>query len=581
MKDFLKNYKFPLIFGGAALIAIIITLIVVTGGGSSYGLYISSASGSVSVTRSDSITNSTGGDELENGDILTVGEGSTCTLAYKGRKNSEKNYLVVGENTQLVVSSDFNGKEDGELFLRSGSVIGNFIGDDRSSINIRTADSMITTEKSVSKIYYSTNEFMSYTDLYTFMGNSTIQLYDEAGTPVNNAELQIEKKWGRIVSEDGPYFDSLNLDFNLEELTSFDLKTLITIAAIAEDGFPYTAEELKTAYDIKAKNEPAAQPSEENTETSPTDTSGTIQTAETIVTEPAPTETTLPGQTTYAPPTTTAPQPTTTAAPDTQPPATETAASQSASSTHTVTIIIDGEETLQEVAHGEDAVKPDDPVIEGLTFIGWDGSFENVTEDRIINAMFSELIDDTPSNGQMHTVTVVIGNRSNTIQVEHGKSANLPNTLNIEGYIFKGWDKDFSSITEDITITAILEPANIHTVTFVVEGETYTVQVEHGGFAMPTYIPQTDSNGNRFTGWDKSLDNIIADTTITAVFEADNYHTVTFIIDGEFHNVRVPHGGTAEPPYYPVTDSNGKRFVGWDKSLENITSDTVITAYYE
>lgn len=585
MKDFLKNYKFPLIFGGAALIVIIVTLIVVTGGGSSYGLYISSASGSVSVTRSDSITNSTGGDELENGDILTVGEDSTCTLAYKGRKNSEKNYLVVGENTQLVVLSDFNGKEDGELFLRSGSVIGNFIGDDRSSINIRTADSMITTEKSVSKIYYSTNEFMSYTDLYTFMGNSTIQLYDEAGTPVNSAELQIEKKWGRIVSEDGPYFDSLNLDFDLEELTSFDLKNLINIAAIAEEGFPYTAEELKAAYDVKVKNEPAAQPGEENTETSATDTSGTIQTAETIVTEPAPTETTLPGQTTYSPPTTAAPQPATTAAPVTQPPSTETAASQTASSnnggTHTVTIIIDGEETLQEVAHGENAIKPEDPVIEGLTFIGWDGSFENVTEDRIINAMFSELIDDNTSTGQMHTVTIVIGNRSNTIQVEHGKSANLPDTLNVEGYVFKGWDKDFSSITEDITITAILEPANTHTVTFVVEGETYTVQVEHGGFAMPTYIPQTDSNGNRFTGWDKSLDNIIADTTITAVFEADNYHTVTFIIDGEFHNVRVPHGGTAEPPFYPVTNSNGNRFVGWDKSLTNITSDTVITAYYE
>lgn len=585
MKDFLKNYKFPLIFGGAALIVMIVTLIIVTGGGSSYGLYISSASGSVSVTRSDSITNSTGGDELENGDILTVGKDSTCTLAYKGRKNSENNYLVVGEDSQLVVSSDFNGKEDGELFLRSGSVIGNFIGDDRSSINIRTADSMITTSKSVSKIFYSTNEFMSYTDLYTFMGNSTIQLYSEAGTPVNNAELQIEKKWGRIVSEDGPYFDSLNLDFNLEELTSFDLKTLISIAAIVGDDFPYSAEELKEAYDIKAENEPDSQPGNENADSSATDTSGTIQTAEPIVTEPAPTETTLPGQTAYVPPATAAPQPTTTAAPVTLPPATETEASQSPSSnngkTHTVTIVIDGEETIQEVAHGEDAVKPDDPVVDGLTFIGWDGSFENVTEDRIINAIFSELIDNNTSTEQMHTVTVVIGNRSSTIQVEHGKSANLPNTLNVDGYIFKGWDKDFSYITEDVTITAILEPVGVHTVTFVVDGQTYTVQVEHGGFAMPTYIPQTDSNGNRFTGWDKSLDNIIADTTITAIFESENYHTVTFIIDGEFFNVRVSNGETAEPPFYPVTDRDGNRFVGWDKSRENITSDTVITAYFE
>lgn len=585
MKDFLKNFKIPLILGGCALAAIAITLAIITGGGSgSYGLYISSANGSVSVTNSDVVTNSAIGDRLKSGDILTVGEDSSCTLAYKGKKNSEQNYFVLGENSQIVVSNDFNGKENGEIFLRSGSLIGNFAGEDHSSINVRTADTMITTDKSVVKIAYKTDEFISYTDLYTFMGDNTIQLYDEAGSPVNNAELQIEKKWGQMVSEDGPYFEGLNLDFSLEELSAFDLKTLITIATVIGEDFPYSAEELKAAYDIRSVDEEEVPATETQTE-AVSDTSDSIQTAEPIVTSAPPTETTLPGHTTAAPqPVVTA---ATTAAPTTQAPATETAAPSETSSDnsgvyHTVTIIIDGEETIQEIAHGENAVKPEDPNIEGLTFIGWDGSFENITEDRVITAMFDEFAAGTTgSSGNTHTVTVVIGNRSNTIIVEHGKSADLPATLDIDGYVFRGWDKDFTNITSDITITAILEPAGTHTVTFVIGSDRFDVEVEHGSSVLPPYIPSTDSSGNRFVGWDKSLDNIVMDTTITAVFADGEYHTVTFIIDGQFYSVRVRDGETAVPPFDPIVDSNGNRFVGWDKELTNIKSDITITAYYE
>lgn len=580
MKDFINNFKIPLILGGCALIAIVITLFVVNGGGgSSYGLYISSASGSVSVTNSDSVTSSASGDMLKNGDIVTLGADSSCILTCKGKKNSEKNYIVLGSDSQIVVSGEFNGKDNGELFLRSGSVIGNFADEDRFSINIRTADSMISTDKSVSKISYSTNEFMSYTDLYTFMGDNSIQLYDAAGNPVNNAELQIAKKWGRIVSEDGPSFEALNLDFDLEELSASDLKNLIDIAKIVGDEFPYTPEELKSAYDKKSDGDSEELPPvEQQPEDTVTDSSDTIQTAEPIVTTaPAPTETTLPGHTTAAPVVTTTAAPvTTTAAPVAEPAPTET--SDNSGVYHTVTIVVDGEETIQEIIHGGNAVKPEDPVVEGLEFIGWDGSFDNITEDRVITARFNEFVSDP--TGVTHTVTVVIGNKSNTIQVEHGKSANLPSTLNVEGYVFKGWDKDFTNITGDIVISAILEPAGTHTVTFIVENDTYTIQAEHGGSVIPPYIPSTDSRGNRFIGWDKSLDNITMDTSITAVFATGEYHTVTFIIDGDFYTVMTPDGQTAEPPFWPITDSNGNRFLGWDKSLENIKSDITITAYY-
>lgn len=601
MKDFLKNFKLPLILGGCAILAVAATLIIVTGGFSGeYGLYITGAYGSVSVTSSDVSEAVVSGDALKEGDVVTVGENSSCTIAYRGKKNSQNNNFTLGSNSQIVISNAFDGKSDGELFLRCGTLIGNFNDDDKSSVNVRTADSMISLKKSVAKISYYTNEFMSYTDVYTIMGQNNIQLYDAAGNPFNDPETQYVSRWGRIISDEGPSFDSLNLEFGLNELTVFDLKQLLTISALIDEGFPYNAEELRAVYEEKGGDEASTPPPQTETEpvvTEPTESvSDPVQSAAPIDTAPPPTETTLPGQTTTRPWSQTAAPTATTTASTTQPPAETTTdeentdllqpddemtspdgTGENSGEVHFVTVIINGEETLQEVAHGENAVKPADPVIDGLTFIGWDKSFENITQDTVITAMFKETSGDP--NATSHTVTVVINGRSNTIVVEHGQSANLPNTLNVEGYIFKGWDKDFSNITQDITITAILEPqTQAHTVTFIINGQSYPVQVEHGGTAVPPYIPSEDTG---FIGWDKTLNNITADTTVTAVFSAKTNYTVTFMIDGHSYAVTVENGATVEPPFQPTTDASGRKFIGWDRgSLSNITSDTIITAIF-
>lgn len=43
------------------------------------------------------------------------------------------------------------------------------------------------------------------------------------------------------------------------------------------------------------------------------------------------------------------------------------------------------------VSYGEDAQPPEDPEMEGYEFAGWDGDYRNVTEDRVVTAMFSPL----------------------------------------------------------------------------------------------------------------------------------------------------------------------------------------------
>lgn len=587
MKDFIKNFKIPIILGGCALIAVIATLLVISGGFSSnYKLCITNAHGVVSVTSADVSEAAADGTSLKQGDVVTIGADSSCTIAYQGKKNSEKNYLVLGPDTQIVVSDKFNGKNDGEIFLRYGVIIANFADDDKASILVRTESSMTTLEKTVAKIAYSTNEFMSYTELYTFMGNSLIQLYDTLGNTVNTPEYQIEKCWGRVMISDeependddpasagGPYFDLLNDKLDLNILTAFDLKQLLTIAALVGDGFPYDTDELKAVYELKAGEDADAEPIAEQTEGIFTaDTyDADIQTAGPIETSPPPTATTLPGQTqaTAARPQTPA---STTVPAQTQSTTTTASADSGSGTVHIVTIDIDGEESIQEVVHGGNAVKPADPAIDGLTFIGWDNSFENITQDTVITALFSE-----NAASSAHIVTVIIGDRTSTLMVEHGSAAPMPADVSVNGYIFKGWDKDYSNITSDITITAILERAETHTVTFIVNGESYPVQVEHGESVIPPYTPPLSSG---FIGWDKSLGSILTDMTITAVFSDSNYHIVTFIIDGNFHSVRVKDGENVTPPFWPIEDSNGNKFLWWDNSLENITSDVTITAIY-
>ena len=57
-----------------------------------------------------------------------------------------------------------------------------------------------------------------------------------------------------------------------------------------------------------------------------------------------------------------------------------------------------------------------------------------------------------------HTVTFVDGLTNETIStvtVENGQAATAPDAPVHEGYTFTGWDKDFSAVTEDMTVTAL------------------------------------------------------------------------------------------------------------------------------
>jgi hypothetical protein len=580
------NYKVPIIAAAVAVIAVVVTIIILTSGTES-GLYVENIQGSVSVTGESGNGPVSAELKLSDRDIITVLEDSSCTLVYKGKDNDEKNYIILGANSQAVVSGKFSGSSAGEIFLNRGTAVCNLVGESKGSIAIQTSNAMAYVQNTVSIVSNYQNDSKKYTDIFDFMGNSKLALYDESGNQVNDIELLLEKRAASIVTADrGPYFDYLNGEFSLRVLSANDLRHIITIAQTIGTDFPYDIADLAAALDSAPAESAASE------QTTPV-TSEPIETASPIdTTLPLPDVTTAPPNTNITlPPITAAPPRTTTAAPVvTAPPQTTDnfvmPSEEPNSDPITVILQIGDDEEIYTVAYGGSIPRPADPVVPGYTFGGWSSSFENITADKTISAILTPVGGTTlyppatnVNNQTYHNVTIIIADKTTRIQVPHGGSAGLSDTITLDGYRFLGWDRDYRVINEDCTIRAILEPVSAsHTVTFMINGAAYPISVQNGGTAVPPFYPQDDGRGHPFLGWDKGLNNITSDVTITAVY--DTSLTVTFVIEGNSYQVKVEQGGTAVPPYTPTYDQYGRMFIGWDRALSNIQSNVTITANF-
>ena len=541
----MKSFKTAIIAGALALVAVIATVIVLTSGSSGYGLYISSVSGDVVISNAEGTAQAAAETFLATGDALTVNAGGSCTLIYRTRDNYDQNYIVLEPATQVLATGKYTGKSDDELYLNRGSVMVSALNKSKKNIIIRTASASVTTKDAAMRIAYELGEGTTTTLAASFGGASEIQLYDALGNAVDRDGMKLQSPEvlgeglsAKVVSSgDVPSFEYLNIKTDLSSYNADTLKELLTISAFHDGMLSFTAAEIKAAYDAAPTEAPADEPevpeesvTEETTVTTVPETSETEET--TIPSEETTVTTTTPAQTTTAYTTTTA---ATTQAPQTTAQTTSTASGKMI----TVYVIIDDEITMQEVPYGGNATQPADPVIEGKRFVGWDGSFTNITEETTISAIFEDdasvttastsvtfdTTETTTSDSRMFTVTVIVNGQATTQQVAYGGSAVLP-AVNIPGYVFMGWDRSPDNITENCTITAILVPdgsttdtsATTYTVTFVVDGVSYPVTVSAGSSAVAPVSPTINSRGQTFIGWDTDFSNVTHDLTVTALF---------------------------------------------------------------
>jgi|GEM_PF-3516599 len=104
--------------------------------------------------------------------------------------------------------------------------------------------------------------------------------------------------------------------------------------------------------------------------------------------------------------------------------------------------------TPQTIEEGDDAIPPQYPAKDGYRFLGWDSAFTNVHEDLDICPICEPVY---------HAVTFVDfdGAVLNRQYIAHGANAETPTPPIRDGYTFAGWDRAFSNVTENLTVTAL------------------------------------------------------------------------------------------------------------------------------
>ena len=167
------------------------------------------------------------------------------------------------------------------------------------------------------------------------------------------------------------------------------------------------------------------------------------------------------------------------------------------------------------------------------------------------------------------------------------------------GYIFKGWDKDLTSVVEDTDVRPVYdEIARTYNVTFMVNNVAVkVVSVPYGGAVeapdaedISAYLPHVNGKKVTFTGWSanaQALSSVTKDLNIVALWSTEDiYFDVTFNYgDGRTTTQTVRYGEDAVPPTTGLDKPDGLGvdyvFVGWDNNYCFVTEDRVINAVYD
>ncbi len=247
------------------------------------------------------------------------------------------------------------------------------------------------------------------------------------------------------------------------------------------------------------------------------------------------------------------------------------------------------EEGKAAVYSGQTPTKPNTPT-HAYTFIGWDGSLENIVSDCVRVAQFSEA---------QTKFTVTFKNYDDTLlyetYVNSGETATYMGPVPTRAetaeysYTFSGWDHSLENVTTDLICVAqynaTQKPITVYyKVTFKNYDGTILqeVNVEEGKTA--TYSGPTPTRSNTpeftytFTGWDESLENITSDCVRIAQYAQSNVeYTVKFYSEDNqlLYTDVVYYQQTAT--YYGETPTKAPNsayyytFKGWDKELTNVT----------
>ncbi len=215
-----------------------------------------------------------------------------------------------------------------------------------------------------------------------------------------------------------------------------------------------------------------------------------------------------------------------------------------------------------------------------FTFIGWDNEIVPVTENATYVAQYSE-------SARKYTVTWRYDSESGRIldsyEQENG-STNffIPAIENRTGHDYS-YELPESMPTKDITIVVVYTPKQ-YTITWETPDgdveETWSygeTPVYHGETPVKESTPEREYS---FSGWTPTVVPVTGNATYTAQFDSTlRKYTVTWMVDGEFHDSRSVEFGTLIPSI-PVPEKTGYTGV-WESAFRTMPAqDIVINVIY-
>lgn len=216
---------------------------------------------------------------------------------------------------------------------------------------------------------------------------------------------------------------------------------------------------------------------------------------------------------------------------------------------------------------------------EGYHFVQWsDGNTDNPRTMTII----SDITLSAKFAINVYSVRFLDwnGTEIKVESVEYQSAATAPADPTREGYTFMGWDKDFSKVTEDMTITAQYQ-INRYQVRFLdYDGtELQTDSVEYQSAATAPSNPYRQ--GHTFIGWDKDFTSITSDLDIYAQYEMGEDYDMTIVFTNSEDNESEIYSQSLTIKVPAAPEIVGFTFLYWQPVAEPLTDTITIQAIYK
>ena len=250
----------------------------------------------------------------------------------------------------------------------------------------------------------------------------------------------------------------------------------------------------------------------------------------------------------------------------------------------------------QIVREGYSAVRPEDPVREGYTFVEWqlDGYTYDFNNPVYSNIVLVAVWKEAPKANFVVSFDSQGGTPVASQVVPSGSTATRPADPTRSGYIFMEWQLNSryynfdNKVTSDITLVAVWKevPKNNYVVSFNSNGGTAVTRqiVTEGGVATKPANPTR--TGYTFVEWrlnGKAYNfstKVYSDITLDAVWSEipKNEYIVTFDSKGGTSVARqiVTEGGLATRPANPT--KSGYTFVEWQLNGNTYNFSTKVTS---